>query len=290
MQAHRDLESGRSIGSSVFEPRVRGLTGSPPPPVTHQNTRRSTMTTTIDRIAEQGPTHRVAGRSRCTGSPPSSAPSCATSASPRPPNDADLFAEIKELLLQHKVLFFRDQDISRAEHVELAERFGPLEDHPVARQRPGAPGPGPDLQGPRQPGRAVRERLPLRRHLARGPADGLGAALRRGPGRRRRHHLGEHGRGLRAPARARQGADRGPARPAQHRGDLRCQHADRAAARPQGAVPGRRAPGRADPPRDRREGPVRQRVHDPLHQLPHRRERPLRLRLQPRAAASCSTT
>ena len=88
-------------------------------------------------------------------------------------NDAAVFAEIKELLLQHKVLFFRDQDISRADHVKLAERFGPLEDHPVARQRPRPPRPGPDLQGPRQPGRAVRERLPLRRDLARGPADGL---------------------------------------------------------------------------------------------------------------------
>ena len=109
-------------------------------------------------------------------------------------NDPAVFAEIKDLLLQHKVLFFRDQDISRADHVKLAERFGPLEDHPVAGQRPGAPGPGPDLQGPRQPGRAVRERLPLRRDLARGAADGLGAALRRGPGRRRRHDLGGHGR------------------------------------------------------------------------------------------------
>ena len=47
-------------------------------------------------------------------------------------NDASVFAEIKDLLLQHKVLFFRDQPISRADHVKLAERFGPLEGHPVA--------------------------------------------------------------------------------------------------------------------------------------------------------------
>ena len=52
----------------------------------------------------------------------------------------DLFAELKDLLLQHKVLFFRDQDITRAEHVALAERFGPLEDHPVAGSDPGDPG------------------------------------------------------------------------------------------------------------------------------------------------------
>ena len=52
----------------------------------------------------------------------------------------ELFAELKDLLLQHKVLFFRDQDITRAEHVALAERFGPLEDHPVAGSDPDHPG------------------------------------------------------------------------------------------------------------------------------------------------------
>jgi len=52
----------------------------------------------------------------------------------------ELFAELKGLLLQHKVLFFRDQDITRGEHVALAERFGPLEDHPVAGSDPDHPG------------------------------------------------------------------------------------------------------------------------------------------------------
>ncbi|MFZ6050344.1 TauD/TfdA dioxygenase family protein, partial [Pseudomonas sp. CR3202] len=50
--------------------------------------------------------------------------------------DDGLFAEIKALLLQHKVLFLRDQDISRAEHVAFARRFGELEDHPVAGSDP----------------------------------------------------------------------------------------------------------------------------------------------------------
>jgi taurine dioxygenase len=54
--------------------------------------------------------------------------------------DAGLFAEIRDLLLQHKVLFFRGQDITRAQHVALAERFGPLEDHPVAGSDPDHPG------------------------------------------------------------------------------------------------------------------------------------------------------
>jgi len=40
--------------------------------------------------------------------------------------DDDLFQEIRSLLLQHKVLFFRDQDITRAEHVGFARRFGEL--------------------------------------------------------------------------------------------------------------------------------------------------------------------
>jgi alpha-ketoglutarate-dependent taurine dioxygenase len=52
----------------------------------------------------------------------------------------ELFAELKALLLRYKVLFVRDQDITRAEHVALAERFGPLEDHPVAGSDPDHPG------------------------------------------------------------------------------------------------------------------------------------------------------
>jgi taurine dioxygenase len=54
--------------------------------------------------------------------------------------DAALFAEIKALLLKHKVLFLRNQDITRAEHVAFARRFGELEDHPVAGSDPEHPG------------------------------------------------------------------------------------------------------------------------------------------------------
>src|SRR5690349_385658 len=54
--------------------------------------------------------------------------------------DEDLFAEIRNLLLRHKVLFLRDQDLSRADHVAFASRFGPLEDHPVAGSDPDHPG------------------------------------------------------------------------------------------------------------------------------------------------------
>ena len=54
--------------------------------------------------------------------------------------DDVLFAEIRQLLLTHKVLFLRDQAISRGEHVAFAERFGELEDHPVAGSDPQHPG------------------------------------------------------------------------------------------------------------------------------------------------------
>ena len=54
--------------------------------------------------------------------------------------DTGLVAEIRALLLKHKVLFFRDQDITRAEHVAFARHFGELEDHPVAGSDPDNPG------------------------------------------------------------------------------------------------------------------------------------------------------
>ena len=54
--------------------------------------------------------------------------------------DAALMEEIRSLLLQHKVLFFRDQNISRAEHIAFARYFGELEDHPVAGSDPDHPG------------------------------------------------------------------------------------------------------------------------------------------------------
>ena len=54
--------------------------------------------------------------------------------------DDRLFGVIRQALLEHKVLFLRDQQISKAEHVAFAERFGALEDHPVAGSDPEHPG------------------------------------------------------------------------------------------------------------------------------------------------------
>jgi len=52
----------------------------------------------------------------------------------------DLFEQLRAQLLKHRVLFLRDQNISRAEHVAFARRFGDLEDHPVAGSDPEHPG------------------------------------------------------------------------------------------------------------------------------------------------------
>jgi len=52
----------------------------------------------------------------------------------------DLFGAVREALLRHKVLFLRDQGMSRADHVAFARRFGALEDHPVAGSDPEHPG------------------------------------------------------------------------------------------------------------------------------------------------------
>jgi len=50
--------------------------------------------------------------------------------------DKDLANEIRQLLLKHRVVFFREQDITRAEHIAFARHFGELEDHPVVGSDP----------------------------------------------------------------------------------------------------------------------------------------------------------
>ena len=39
------------------------------------------------------------------------------------------FKIINDLLLEHKVIFFRDQPITKDQQIALAEKFGPLETH-----------------------------------------------------------------------------------------------------------------------------------------------------------------
>lgn len=54
--------------------------------------------------------------------------------------NADLAGEINALLLKHKVLFIRDQEMTDAEHAGIARQFGELEDHPLANSTEGEPG------------------------------------------------------------------------------------------------------------------------------------------------------
>jgi taurine dioxygenase len=47
--------------------------------------------------------------------------------------DEEVIAEIQHAWLQHKVLFFRDQDLTQAQHVAYGRALGELEIHPFTR-------------------------------------------------------------------------------------------------------------------------------------------------------------
>ena len=49
------------------------------------------------------------------------------------------FKRINSLLLEHKVIFFRNQNITTEEHKSLARKFGPLENHAYVKGRANHP-------------------------------------------------------------------------------------------------------------------------------------------------------
>ena len=53
--------------------------------------------------------------------------------------DKSVLDEIEKLLLEHEVIFFRDQDISWQQHKEIAEHFGSLQSHPAYSSPDGYP-------------------------------------------------------------------------------------------------------------------------------------------------------
>ncbi|PVM82263.1 TauD/TfdA dioxygenase family protein [Caulobacter endophyticus] len=55
------------------------------------------------------------------------------------PLEPEIVAAIRAALLRHKVVFFRDQDISHEDHVRFGRYFGDLEGHPVTAHVPGFP-------------------------------------------------------------------------------------------------------------------------------------------------------
>lgn len=66
--------------------------------------------------------------------------------------DEALAGEIRALLLKYRVLFLRDQQLTRQEHVAFASRFGELESHPMVPSHPDAPGLVQIYKTPESPG------------------------------------------------------------------------------------------------------------------------------------------
>lgn len=56
----------------------------------------------------------------------------------RPAGD-ELVAFVRQTLVDRKVVFFRDQDITTEQHMAFASKFGALEVHPFAPEKPGYP-------------------------------------------------------------------------------------------------------------------------------------------------------
>ncbi|RGE46367.1 taurine dioxygenase [Comamonas testosteroni] len=57
----------------------------------------------------------------------------------RQPMTPEQYTELRQALVAHKVLVFRDQNITPAQHVAFARRFGDLELHPVFPHHPDHP-------------------------------------------------------------------------------------------------------------------------------------------------------
>lgn len=55
------------------------------------------------------------------------------------PLSDDAIAVVRRALLDWKVVFFRDQDITTEQHLDFGRRFGELEVHPFAPEKPGYP-------------------------------------------------------------------------------------------------------------------------------------------------------
>ena len=73
--------------------------------------------------------------------------------------DAETFRQLNQALLEWKVLFFRNQDISQAEHATFAANWGALESHPFARVRSNQPEQQEVLRLEKGPAMAGRENV-----------------------------------------------------------------------------------------------------------------------------------
>lgn len=55
------------------------------------------------------------------------------------PMDDEVFAEVRQALADHLVIFFRDQSLTPEQHLAFGRRFGDLQVHPAAPHAPGHP-------------------------------------------------------------------------------------------------------------------------------------------------------
>ena len=185
------------------------------------------------------------------------------------------------------MLFFRDQDITRAEHVAFARHFGELEDHPVAGSDPEHPGLVRIYKSPDSPidryenawhtDATWREKPPFGCVLRCVECPPVGGDTMWVNMVEAYNRLPEHVKAQIAGLRARHSieASFGAAMPIEKRLALKAQ------------FPDAEHPVVRTHPGDRREGPVRQRVHDALHELPHARRTCASARTTHRARASC---
>ncbi len=71
--------------------------------------------------------------------------------------DDELFEQLNRALLEWKVLFFRDQNLTHAEHLAFATKWGAVEIHPFVRLRADQVGDAPEVvrleKGPKSAGR-----------------------------------------------------------------------------------------------------------------------------------------
>ncbi len=182
--------------------------------------------------------------------------------------NADLAAELNDLLIKHKVLFFRDQDMTDAQHAGVARQFGDLEDHPLANSADGEPGiihiwKSPESQPQRYENAwhadATWRDIPP-----------MGAVLRcvecppvGGDTMWANMELAFE------TARPYQGRYHHTARAPQHGIELHGGQADRRTAGDEGALSRSGASGRSDASHNRQQGAVCLRVHNSFHQLSH---------------------
>jgi taurine dioxygenase len=110
----------------------------------------------------------------------------------------ELLAEIRVLLLRHRVLFFRDQAITRAEHVAFARQFGELEDHPSSGSVPEHPGLVQIYKSPEVPNDRYENAWHADATWRECPPFGCVLRACECPADRWRHDVGEHGARLRA--------------------------------------------------------------------------------------------